>query len=930
MEELKKNIKELASAIDSSLQWTDTLDDEISRSSLKSGIKGIRRSLNKINRVADKRPSVAIFGQSQVGKSYLVQNLTKPSSSRFLEIKVSDNKDDVNFLTEMNPDGGRESTGVVSRFTTAQKQNDETHPFKIETFNQLDVASILINSYWSDLKDYDDATDYTLDEIRQLFNTRDKASDNDRIDEDYTHFFCEYVKSNFKDTYVVKELERSGFFKELRNKLHLIHANERWEILQLLWGKNKFITELFKLLSDEIERLHYQTDLSIDFGALAPNSTTILDVQRVRELFDEDKTANVSVKLDDGRVLECDRSIISILTKEVQLHIANDFENDRARSFMKTSDILDFPGSKSREKIPLSVFNKNTTEQKLQLLVRGKVAYLFDSYTDNLGVSTLLYCMDNNPPEESEAPHRLSRWVKKYVGENREERTETLERTKELLQNESVDTEKLSPLLIVLTKFNVEIEKVIPGREADIDAHDSKWEARINENFIKYMMRPVDDKWAKEWTMSNDNFDYIFPVRDPMYSQAIFSGYELNEREDAVRPERQEAMKAMKLSFLGSEVIRDHIDQPQKVWNEISSPNGSGVLCLSEKLNISSHPIVTSAKLEIEINKIRKDLLALLKPYQTSGDMSQDLKRAKTQAAKSNTALISLANRSDDTFASILNSLLLSDTEVWNLLYDHVFGTDNLDSKDGNTEVNTDVIQSLVDLGLNLNEGMTKKELMSQLREIYEGLEEEEIAEVLKDYIDTDIETIVEHLQPRNNDSDISIASLVISYWIDKLLNKCFDSELFHKISDKQRDAFRSLIGEIIKSREYFKLESYISHIISDIKKGAVSSEDIDLVASCCTTILNKFVFTAGWAFAEEDIKPESEGEKLFSEFGETAKLNSINFERDKSTKKFLKQWSIGSKLLFEENVRFEYGLDRSFNEEKNEILNQVISTVEN
>lgn len=929
METLKENINDLVSAIDSSLEWTVNLDDEISRNSIRSGIKGIRRSLNKIDKVSSKRPSIAIFGQSQVGKSYLVQNLTKPDDSKFLEIKVSDGNENVNFLTEMNPDGGRESTGLVSRFTTADNDNDETHPFKIELFNQLDIASILINSYWSDLKEYEDESSHDVNEIRQLFNSLKKENVADGIDEDDSYFFCDYVKSNFKDTFTVKELERAGYFKELRSKLHLIDAGDRWEVLQLLWGRNKFITELFKLLSDEIVRLNHETSLRIDFGALAPNTTTILDVQRVRELFDDVKPPHVSVKLSGGRVIDCDRSVISILTKEVQLHIANDFEKDPYRSFMETSDVLDFPGSKSREKIPLSVFNKNTTEQKLQLLVRGKVSYLFDSYTDNLGVSTLLYCMDNNPPEESEAPHRLSRWVKKYVGENEEERTETLQRTIKLLQNESVDTDELSPLMVVLTKFNEEINKIIPGRETDIEAHDSKWESRINENFLKYMMRPVDDKWALEWTSFKNRFNYIFPVRDPMYSQATFEGYELNEKETAIRPERIEAMKAMKLSFLGSEVVRNHINQPQEVWQEISSPNGSGVNSLSKKLQVSSHPLVTSSKLEIEINKIRKDLLGLLKPYHTSGDMNQDLAKAKTEAAKSYTALISLSNRRDDTFASILNSLLISDTEIWNVLYDHVFGTNQDASENERPKAQTDIIQSLKDLGLNLNEGMSKDDLLLQLRDIYEGLEDDEILEVLKDYIQTDLQTIIEYLKPRNNQSNESIASLVISYWIDKLLNKCFDSDLFHRISEKQRDAFRGLMGEIIKSREMFGLESYISETISDIKKGAVSSDDLDLVASCCTTILNKFVFSAGWAFSNEDEKPKANGETIFSDNGEHLKVEDINFEKDRTSKKFLKHWSLGSKLLFEENVRFEYGLDKSLNEEQNKILSEVISSIQ-
>jgi hypothetical protein len=929
MEDVKSNIEKLLTAVETSLQWANSSEDEITKNSLLNGIKSVRRSANTIKNSVKKRPSIAIFGQSQVGKSYLIQNLTKPEISRFLQISVSDAQEDVNFLTAMNPDGGRESTGLVTRFTTSTQDNDNDHPFKIEIFGQLDIAAILLNSYWSDLKDYDDDNGDLIEESKEILSTISSGVFQD-ISEDDTYFFCQYILENFKDVYLIKEFKKANLFNELQQKLHKIVPQQRWQILEMFWGKNKFITDLFKFLSDEIIRLQFQRELRINFNALSPNSTTILDVERIKELYSDNASQNVSVKLPNGNLLNCERSVISILTKEVQLCLANNFENDDQRSFLNFSDVLDFPGSKSREKIPLPVFNHNNTDQKLQLLVRGKVSYLFDIYTNHLGVSTLLYCMDDNPPEEKEAPHRLYRWVKKYVGENHTDREETIKRTLNVFSTEGIEVENISPLFVVLTKFNQELNKVIPGKETSIENHDSKWFARIQENFVNFMMRPVDDKWVNHWIGENTSFKHIFPVRDPMYSQATFAGYEIEQKETEIRPERVEAMKSMKVSFLGSDIVSKHLIDPKNTWSEISSPNGSGIMNLSKHLNYSANPIVTKAKLEIELEKISKELLSIIKPHLISGDINKDLLLAKAESAKSFTALVSLANKSDNLLSKLLSGLIISDTELWNVLYDYIFINEETEEE---TNIEETELSSLKDIGLDIYEGISFEDVMTQLRAIYSGLSDDEIKTILKDYIEVDLKTLVSNLsRTKKKNMTNRLADLIISFWMEKLIINTIENDSLNKLTELQKESFRVIVNEIIKSREKFGLADKLSKTINDIKQGAVSSEDMDLVASCATAILNKFTFSAGWNFCEEDLKPtiEKTGNKIFSSNGLTKEINQLDFKKDKSTKRFFNDWSNGIKMIFEENVKHEYGFQKSFNSARNQQLESIIANLEN
>jgi hypothetical protein len=932
MEEVKNNIENLLKSVDATINWANGHENEMAKKSLLNGVKGIRRSLNTIKGSVEKRPSIAIFGQSQVGKSYLVQNLIKPETSKLLKIKVSKDHSSVNFLTEMNPDGGRESTGLVTRFTTADKAGDSTHPFILEIFGQLDIAAILLNSYWSDLKEYDyfdvfEVTENAKDKLSQL-QLNEPSND---ISEDDVFFFIHYVKENFKDLELFKAFQKSGLLDEILQKLHLIPSDKRWEILNFFWGKNKFITELFKQLSDELEKLEFNKELHIELAGLSPNSSTILDVERVKELFDDENSSVVSVKLPNNKTIKIDRSIISILTKEVILRVDSKFETNSPRAFMNHSDVLDFPGSKSREKIPLSVFNQNKTEEKLQLLVRGKVAYLFDTYTKNLGVSTLLYCTDDNPPEEKDAPHKLYKWVKKYVGESSEERDRTLIKTKELLANSGFKTDSVSPLFVVLTKFNQDINRVIPGKETSIETHDSKWFARIQENFVNFMKRPVEDKWPVEWSKHDKLFNHVFPVRDPMYSQATFSGYEQEEKEIAVRPERVEALKAMKMSFLGSEIVSKHILNPEKTWNEITRPNSSGIIGLSSKLNFSAHPSVTIAKLEIELDKIRKELLSVLSPHLISGDINKDLRAAKTQSAKAFTSLISMANTHRTLFTNLLSCLLISDIAVWNILYDYVFIKEETDEQPNNSDISG--IESIRDLGVTLFEGISFTEIMDQLRSVYEGLDDDQINEIIKDIIQIDIQSLVDKFnsKPTNNVID-KMTEEIISFWMKKLIENSLENDFIGKLNETQKEIFRGIINEILKSRDRSNLSSYISNTISDIRQGSISAEDLDLVSSCVTTILNKFTFTSGWFLSEEDKKPlKDETSPIFSENAQdVVEIDTLNFKKGNTPKTFFKEWNKGIKSIYEENIRYDYNFSGAFNSARNEKLEKIISTLAN
>ncbi len=497
----------------------------------------------------------------------MVRSLAQSPKSLKLEILNSYAENKINFLQEINPPGGRESTGIITRFSTSSTiGGNKEFPYKVELLSQLDIAAIITNGYLEDLKDYKEEVDKEglVDEILRIKEENTTSRNEIKKDEviDFTNFLCDTYKENYR----IRHLKELGFFNDLIDLLSTIHFEERWRLLHYLWGKNSFLTDLFQKLSKTLNAVSFSKVVFVNEDAIIndrelgkdfSNTTNIIDVQRVKEIFSENQLPELNVLPEDKIVSTVSRSAFSALIKELHFELPKEFNEADTKSFLNYTDILDFPGSKTRDPLPEEVFNlHNTSEDKLSLFVRGKVSYLFYLYNRNIGISTLLYCMDDEPPLVSGSPSLLNKWISQYIGETPATRKRHQENVKQILNAEGVkiESKNISPLLIAMTKFNIELA----GKgDADKDAssHDAKWFARFQENFSTYMSKPVEDKWTENWNHIEDSFKFIFPNRDPNFSKTIFEGYSQSGKESRIREESFGLIKDMEESFLNSEVI---------------------------------------------------------------------------------------------------------------------------------------------------------------------------------------------------------------------------------------------------------------------------------------------------------------------------------------------------------------------------------------
>ena len=141
--ELSTRCRSAAKVASDFINWSSEHRDIV-----EQNFQTIRRNFNKfetqLNRlaVAAERPmAVAVFGPSQAGKSYLISALAR-DGEKALQAKIG--TETVDFLKRINPEGGKESTGIVTRFTIGENRLPfPDMPVKTRLLDQIDIIKII-------------------------------------------------------------------------------------------------------------------------------------------------------------------------------------------------------------------------------------------------------------------------------------------------------------------------------------------------------------------------------------------------------------------------------------------------------------------------------------------------------------------------------------------------------------------------------------------------------------------------------------------------------------------------------------------------------------------------------------------------------------------------------------------------------------------
>ena len=100
------------------------------------------------------------------------------------------------------------------------------------------------------------------------------------------------------------------------------------------------------------------------------------------------------------------RAVITALTAEITI-----FMREKPDDFFDHTDLLDFPGYRSRYKFTdLRAALDSKEEMLKELFLRGKVAYLFERYREEKELTSMLLCIASGPQEVHDLPHAVYEW----------------------------------------------------------------------------------------------------------------------------------------------------------------------------------------------------------------------------------------------------------------------------------------------------------------------------------------------------------------------------------------------------------------------------------------------------------------------------------------------------------------------------------------
>lgn len=832
------------SLLDRSLAWAETYGKT---SFPLPAFKEYRRQVRKVKAALAENISAAAYGESQVGKSYLMSSLLSSPTQPFV---IQHGGQEYSFVDDLNSSGGSnnqvETTGVITRFTLKGGHNGAAQQrvapataqmreqyVRLRLLSVVDVVLLVADAYYNDVKLLPDSQlryDQLNEKLRQRSHLWEHGTEQQcEITEDDVKDIDDYfreVLSN-KATNVVQ----SEFCKVVAPVVSNI-AVEKWaDVFKLLWNENEHMTSLFVTLINAYRELRFSQEVYVPFNAVLRTKGTLLNIGWL------DTVCGAEPELKPGEELLTDvfapdgtplakgfkKGLLSSLIAEVCLEVSEKLADERP--FLRDMDLLDFPGARSR-----GAYKEADIQEMLpQILRRGKVAFLFNKYARTQRISSVLFCHHNNQKAESTLGSSIETWVEENIGKSPQERAE-------LLHN----TDGVAPLFMICTKFNIDLQHVKTDRPGDSEELAKHW-----QRFDKVIPEIIGPStWFDRWTplgvgQKEQPFQNVFLLRDFYWSgqSGLFRGYS-----DGAVPSPETSvgepdgfpgyLKALRESFLNHDFVRQHFANPTQSWDDVATLNNDGSKAIIAQLSrISGHlRQAREQRLLTQLKKLQKQMLETLTAYFVPEGEEENNKRVKTIIRDIRREFSITIGAKPELFGRIIDSLMLHAAELRTIAYDIVVMRKEVPRDFSNVQFIR--VQSGVELGASRHHNIAR------LCEHFVCDDEQE----LQEYLDTKGLTI-EMILNAEDDGLNTVAGVVtkhlLNYWTSHLnvqakriaeLLPHADDVVYMLITLMQKLGLRKVLQE--------KIDNYCTYY--------EESEQCNAISDYAALTLNNFVANVG------------------------------------------------------------------------------------
>lgn len=563
----------------------------------------------KLRRAWTRKQSLGLFGPSQAGKSFLVGALL---SHELGSLKVLSKGGEIDFLKEINPAKGVESTGVVTRFSASPSPALRKGDFYCELLSLEGVLQSMATGFLvectSPALDVD-RVERTLREAR-LQAGPPASPIHSRAWESVWH---ELTK---------KYQDRHPYLNELRRHPSIrsglsteVQTTAGWVLVySLLWGGPgyaKDLDQLMRTLVSGIEQLGHAEAVEVGIAHVRASSDapSVIDASCLnalgtsRTIVPATTVAMGDAHASGSRDVALDPGVLAALIAEIRLPLRG-----VPGSLLDKADILDFPGGRALKGINgfgPSELNTGRLENAIEVYKRGKLTFLFEQYSLDREITALLLCSPGpTKPEAIQLQSQVESWLSIRHGS--------------LTPKDPKEIEQPS-IFIALTKFDMSL-----GALRSDNAKD-RWDSRVEEACVGFWARG-HGSWLHNWGTKGRAFTNLFWIRNPYADQM-----------QTLKPGDAD-YELVKQGYLTSRAVSTYIDQPADKWAAVEGHETttglpkSGVPLLATHLRQRLNEDIKGKELSEEERAIRSELLSVIKSLTPSRDEAEARARRVEEA----------------------------------------------------------------------------------------------------------------------------------------------------------------------------------------------------------------------------------------------------------------------------------------------------------
>lgn len=554
----------------------------------------LRRSRNLARRLgaAAARPmSVGFFGLSQAGKSYLISALAR-SEAGTLEMMAGDTR--LNFIAHVNPPGGgKEATALVTRFTRTRKAAPAGFPIELSLFAEADLVKILGNSFFNDFDSqrvqFRAEPDFIRTHLGELAKRR-QAGATGGIAEDDVIDIMDYFVRRFP---LSMEPLLGDYWPSAVDLAPYLKPADRALLFSVLWGGVEDLTSTFLLLRGGLEKVGHARIVHAPLSALVKESggglsqsDNIMNVDILERMGRDDSDVVALIPQGpDGLLAETGlpRSLLAALAMEMRFELAD----KPVEHMIETTDLLDFPGYRGRMKIKDLAEAREKLEGRdpvAGLILRGKVAYLFERYTDEQEMNVLVLCTPCHKQSDiNDVGEVLTGWINSTQGASPEERAR-----------------RRAGLLWAITMFDIRLS---PRPDETKDLMSSGWNGMMRLSLLE---RFEQFEWLSDWNPGKA-FDNLFLVRKPGMATAVIETE--GNREISILQSQRQRIADLRETFVAETSVRRHVADPEAAWDAMMALDDGGMSRLARALTEVARPESKLERIGEIVGSLRRDLL---------------------------------------------------------------------------------------------------------------------------------------------------------------------------------------------------------------------------------------------------------------------------------------------------------------------------------